>query len=164
MSAHILQCTFGISFAFCFFLGGGEAFDNGPRITGVRFLITVNDTWAEPPGCITTVATPMIAPNLPYNKSQSILVGDCDRGPIQYTYTTPGKDGNKFTVDLTFYSSVIEDASPPTCSLSWNGTYLVPKPSDNSLPDLLPACFTMDSREGYHMTYYWFHILDWRIE
>ncbi|XP_052279716.1 uncharacterized protein LOC127877663 isoform X2 [Dreissena polymorpha] len=91
MSAHILQCTFGISFAFCFFLGGGEAFDNGPRITGVRFLITVNDTWAEPPGCITTVATPMIAPNLPYNKSQSILVGDCDRGPIQYTYTTPDR-------------------------------------------------------------------------
>ena len=71
-------------------------------------------------------------------------------------------------LDLTFHSSVIEDASPPTCSITWPGKYLVPPVEEmgklNLLPSLLPGCFTMDSREGYHMTSYWFYLLDWMIE
>ncbi|XP_052792036.1 uncharacterized protein LOC128226184 [Mya arenaria] len=133
------------------------------QLTGVRFLVTVNDTWAETPGCITTVATSMIAPDIPFNKSKSITVGDCDHGPLQYTFASPGKDGNKYTVSLIFHSSVIEDASPPTCDLSWNGTYLVPT-TTRPWEELLPSCFTMDSREGNYMTYYWFHLLEWEFE
>ena len=64
---------------------------------------------------------------------------------------------------LTFHSSVIEDASPPTCNIAWNGTYLVPTKLTNQLPSLLPGCMTMDSREGYHMTSYWFYLIDWVI-
>ena len=66
-------------------------------------------------------------------------------------------------VNLTFYSSVIEDASPPTCQITWSGAYLVPKKPGN-VQSLLPGCFTMDSREGYHMTSYWFYLLDWYFE
>lgn len=31
------------------------------------------------------------------------------------------------TVDVTFYSSVIEDASHPECRINWDYNYLVPK-------------------------------------
>ena len=63
---------------------------------------------------------------------------------------------------MTFHSSVIEDASPPTCSIPWNGTYLNPT-ADKMDRSPLPSCFTMDSREGYHMTYYWFSLLEWQF-
>ena len=65
------------------------------------------------------------------------------------------------TLHMLFRSSVIEDASPPTCDINWNGTYLTPKAAGMSSP--LPGCFTMESREGYHMTYYWFYLLDWNL-
>ncbi|XP_060557177.1 uncharacterized protein LOC132717669 [Ruditapes philippinarum] len=130
------------------------------KLQFVRFLVTVNDTWADPPGCISTIATPVV----PVNKSENLQVGECDHGPIEYTFYTPGKNYNKYTVSLIFHSSVIEDASPPTCDLSWNGTYLVPKSPVKENPDLLPSCFVQDSREGYHMTSYWFHLLDWSFE
>jgi len=71
------------------------------------------------------------------------------------------------TVSLIFHSSVVEDADPPGCDISWNGTYLVPTHPDDSWnpnTDLLPGCATGDSREGYHMTYYWFHLLDWQFD
>ena len=70
------------------------------------------------------------------------------------------------TVKLIFYSSVIEDASPPTCKIMWSGDYDNPNGvamGMNMLPNLLPGCFTMDSREGYHMTYYWFYLLSWKL-
>ncbi|KAL4227945.1 hypothetical protein ACF0H5_013384 [Mactra antiquata] len=139
--------------------------NNIPKIRGVRFLLTVNDTWADPPGCIKTVATDMIAPDVPVNKSQNITVGSCDHGPLNYTVLSPGLNHNKYTVRLTFYSSVIEDAEPPTCDLSWNGTYLIPKNNTCTGPvDLLPSCYTTDSREGWYLTYYWFHLLEWEFE
>ncbi|KAK7474104.1 hypothetical protein BaRGS_00034633 [Batillaria attramentaria] len=65
-------------------------------------------------------------------------------------------------VDLTFHSSVIEDASPPTCNIPWNGTYLSPTRTDPR-ESPLPGCWTAESREGYHMTYYWFRFLEWRL-
>ncbi len=68
------------------------------------------------------------------------------------------------TLNLIFYSSVIEDASPPTCTITWSGQYNNPTPVvkwGDPLPSPLPGCYVQDSREGYHMTYYWFFILDW---
>ncbi|XP_078599266.1 uncharacterized protein LOC144874681 [Branchiostoma floridae x Branchiostoma japonicum] len=134
------------------------------KVGWIRFLVTVNDTW-NPDGCIATVATDPLVPNKKYNQSEKIMVGSCDQGPLVYTVTnavgTTGKAG-KMSVDLTFYSSVIEDASPPTCHIPWDGSYVSPRPNTDPRDDSpLPGCFTMESREGYHMTYYWFYLLDW---
>ena len=63
---------------------------------------------------------------------------------------------------MLFRSSVIEDASPPTCDINWNGSFITPWPTSTvALTSPLPGCFTMESREGYHMTAYWFYLLDW---
>ncbi|KAJ8304677.1 hypothetical protein KUTeg_018260 [Tegillarca granosa] len=66
----------------------------------------------------------------------------------------------ELSVDLVFHSSTIEDASPPTCSIPWNGSYLVPSPKKMDI-SLLPGCSVSDSREGHSLTYYWFYILEW---
>ena len=63
-------------------------------------------------------------------------------------------------VDLVFHSHDIEDASPPTCKIQWDYSYKVPS-EKNFQSSLLPGCYTSDSREGFHMTYYWFYIIDW---
>ncbi|XP_071099306.1 uncharacterized protein [Haliotis cracherodii] len=126
---------------------------------GIKFLVTVNDTWDEN-GCIATIVTPMLTSGVKYNQSAAFSVGSCDRGPLRFNVQQLRGQKTSMQVDLTFYSSVIEDASPPTCSLAWNGTYLAPK-TMNPGESLLPGCFVMDSREGYHMTYYLFHILEW---
>ena len=61
------------------------------------------------------------------------------------------------------------DASHPTCDIHFNSTlsgsgiYIPPKSSlmdSKGLYSPLPFCFTADSREGYHMTYYWFYLLE----
>ena len=45
----------------------------------------------------------------------------------------------------------------------WDYSYLTPT-IPMATESLLPGCFVMDSREGYHMTYYWFHALDWTLK
>ncbi|KAK6192176.1 hypothetical protein SNE40_003693 [Patella caerulea] len=125
-----------------------------------EFLISVNDTW-DPNGCIATVKTPPLTSGTEYNQSDSIAVGSCDNGPFRFKIKK-GDDSSKYKIDVIFFSSVIEDASSPTCSIMWNGTYLTPT-TDNGPPSLLPGCYTMDSREGYHMTYYWFYLLKWQF-
>ncbi|XP_066284276.1 uncharacterized protein [Branchiostoma lanceolatum] len=111
--------------------------------------------------CIATIATGKLIPNKKYNETEQITVGSCDHGPLVYT-VAPGQAPNKMSVDLTFHSSVVLDASPPTCRIPWNGTYVTPLPNTDPLRNSpLPGCFTMDSREGYHMTAYWFYLLDW---
>ena len=131
----------------------------------------MNDTWKwDPPisndTCMVTIKTNPLYPDTPLNKSEKIRVGDCDSGPLVYIINAIK---NSSSVFLTFHSSVIEDASPPTCTIDWNYTYRLPQevlgPGSTSPANesLLPGCFTMDSREGYHMTYYWFYILDWSL-
>ncbi|XP_076472001.1 uncharacterized protein LOC143301527 [Babylonia areolata] len=135
--------------------------DVGNSSVRIRFLVTVNDTW-DPDGCMETVATPFLQGGK--KNGQSIRVGRCDHGPLVFTVQQGSSDGvSKMNVFLTFHSSVIEDASPPTCNIPWNGTYLNPteKKMDRSP---LPSCFTGDSREGYHMTYYWFRLLEWEFD
>ncbi|XP_066284275.1 uncharacterized protein [Branchiostoma lanceolatum] len=130
------------------------------KVRWVKFIVTVNDTW-DPDGCIATIATGKLIPNKKYNETEQITVGSCDHGPLVYT-VAPGQAPNKMSVDLTFHSSVVLDASPPTCRIPWNGTYVTPLPNTDPLRNSpLPGCFTMDSREGYHMTAYWFYLLDW---
>lgn len=142
------------------------------KVASITFLVTVNDTWKwDPPiengTCMVTVKTYPIYPNTSLNKSENIMVGDCDNGPLIYTVNSDGQE--KASVYLTFHSSVIEDASPPTCTIDWNYSYRIPTntigPGSRDVADesLLPGCFTMDSREGYHMTNYWFYIIDWSL-
>ncbi len=138
-------------------------------MTSVTFLVTVNDTWKwDPPiendTCMVTIKTNPLYPNTPLNKTDNIMVGDCDNGPLVFTINSDDKSSSLF---LTFHSSVIEDASPPTCTIDWNYNYRLPTQTlgpgsrDVAEESLLPGCFTADSREGYHMTNYWFYILDW---
>jgi hypothetical protein len=42
--------------------------------------------------CIATIATPVV----PVNKSENLQVGECDHGPIEYTFYKPGKNHNKY--------------------------------------------------------------------
>ncbi|XP_033750899.1 uncharacterized protein LOC117335088 [Pecten maximus] len=130
------------------------------NVRSVTFLVTVNDTW-DPNGCIATVKSPPLRPNVKYNYTEQINVGTCDHGPLDFRVSTLNDSVNAATIHLVFHSSVVEDADPPACSIGWNGTYLVPRDPTKPNQSLLPGCMTGDSREGYHMTYYWFHILDW---
>ena len=66
----------------------------------------------------------------------------------------------KAAIELTFYSHDIEDASPPSCTIQWDYSYKIPS-DGNYLTSLLPGCYIEDSREGFHMTYFWFYVLDW---
>ncbi|XP_060066574.1 uncharacterized protein LOC132546864 [Ylistrum balloti] len=162
MSASYLVTVTAIA---CCFLGvtavwTRELQDQLVNVRSVTFLITVNDTW-DPNGCIATVKTPPLKPNVKYNRTEQIHVGSCDHGPLNYRVSALNDSISAMKVDLVFHSSVVEDADPPKCSIGWNGTYLVPKASNNTDQSLLPGCMTGDSREGYHMTYYWFHILEW---
>lgn len=112
-------------------------------VISMTFLICVNDTWGN---CIATVKTPDIKPNTPWNKSENILVGNCDHGPLIYNVQQEGGKGlsdryrtsvlislslslspDHTVIDVTFFSSVIEDASHPECRITWDYQYLVPK-------------------------------------
>eukprot|EP01094_Clydonella_sp_ATCC50884_P017371 TRINITY_DN3005_c0_g1_i3.p1 TRINITY_DN3005_c0_g1~~TRINITY_DN3005_c0_g1_i3.p1 ORF type:complete len:115 (-),score=11.18 TRINITY_DN3005_c0_g1_i3:107-451(-) len=82
--------------------------------------------------------------------SPSFLVGNnfmCDRGPLMYYVTDVSGSNVKMTV--TFRSSVVEDASPPSCTISWDRSDLLTQ----------PFCYVMDSREGYHLTSYWIRLI-----
>jgi hypothetical protein len=72
---------------------------------------------------------------------------------------------------IEFGSHDIEDAEPPSCDINFNGTYILPKNMPNNavgqiqmdgISNPLPSCFVMDSRKGYHTTYYWFYLLEWQ--
>eukprot|EP00052_Salpingoeca_macrocollata_P004496 m.41657 g.41657 ORF g.41657 m.41657 type:complete len:155 (+) comp14254_c0_seq2:3-467(+) len=121
----------------------------------IQFLLSVNDTWGD---CFETVATPMIVTD---KEAPTITVGQCDFGMLEANYSTVCSDLTKKgpCVNLVFHSHVIEDASPPTCSFEVSKLkFGTPTDKDRNV---LPMCFTMDSREGYHMTYYWFYALQW---
>ncbi|XP_065909146.1 uncharacterized protein [Dysidea avara] len=140
------------------------------EVLSVTFLLTVNDTWypGENNGkkCLHTVKTPPLKPNTSWTDSIKIQVGECDHGPLTYTISKELDDSKEHTyIDVIFYSSVIVDASHPNCRILWDYKYTEPVPLSNCncKPSLLPGCFNAESREGYHMTYYWFNVLDWEI-
>ncbi|KAK3096669.1 hypothetical protein FSP39_002250 [Pinctada imbricata] len=113
-------------------------------------------------GCLATVKTPFIEPDTPWNKSENIMVGGCDNGPLTYGVGYDDNGSGAMTIYLTFYSHAVLDASHPACQITFDGNYLVPKPGKYDM-SLLPNCFVMDSREGENMTYFWFKIYDWRF-
>lgn len=133
---------------------GAQDFPSKPRI-----LVAVNTSeWKL---CSSIVASDPIA-----RKERSVVqVGECDQGAVEWTNSTDPYGNPVLTV--TFHSSVVEDASPPSCDIPWTkgGSLVMPSdPFENdgngALPSPLPGCFTMDSREGFHMTSYWFYALD----
>lgn len=114
--------------------------------TSISFLLSVNLTYSN---CFSTVPT---GPLTRLEKT-SVIVGQCDNGPIVWNTTE-----NKDEIVVTFYSSVIVDASPPSCLIK---NFMYGNPVATSSQPLLPSCFDIDSREGYHMTYYWFTAITW---
>merc|ERR1712241_1530482 len=114
-----------------------------------QFLLAVNDTWAS---CFSLVSTPMMSPN----RSERITVDKCDAAPLIFNVNKNGKPDwsnqwSKYSLWLEFRSSVIEDASPPTCTINFNGTFVLPggeeeegEPSDDLRLFPLPGCFTGD--------------------
>ena len=78
---------------------------------------------------------------------------------------TGGDLKNSITyIDVTWYTSAIS-IQPPSCRIKWDAQYLVPKVEDAPyMYSLLPGCFINDSQEGYHVTYYWLHILEWEMD
>lgn len=71
------------------------------------------------------------------------------------------EDVKQTYVVVTFYSSNTEIAMAPTCKFPWDYNYLVPK-SHSSNESLLPGCWT--SAKGQIKVYYWFYILDWKMD
>ncbi|KAK7474103.1 hypothetical protein BaRGS_00034632 [Batillaria attramentaria] len=128
----------------------------------IRFLLTVNVTQSIDTGkpCMATVLTPMLKSE---KLSQPVHVGPCDHGPLIFNVTQGGQGSfSQMQVAVTFFSTVIEDAEPPSCQIPWNGSYLNPT-TDTANDSPLPACWVQDSREGWHLTYYWIRLLDWEF-
>ena len=80
---------------------------------------------------------------------------------IRWDYSHDTEDASPPACSIRWdYSHDTEDASPPACSIQWDYSYKVPS-GHNYKSSLLPGCYTAESREGFHMTYYWFYVLDW---
>ena len=127
----------------------------------ISFILTVNDTWmgnSTPPStCFAYVVTPLLPANETFKNASHQQVGTCDQGPLIWNATDRG-------LLVQFMSSNIMDASPPACYIPYiNATerlgYILPAHLGDA-PQLM-TCSVADSREGYHMTFYWFSVLSW---
>ncbi|XP_011436380.3 uncharacterized protein [Magallana gigas] len=116
------------------------------KITEIQFMIAVNATWQGEHGCIAYAFTPALPPGNKWNATQPIKVGGCDKGPFIYNVIPPTDGKSKVSVNVTFFSSDVIDAEPPSCQIPFNGTFLLPSP-DGYDDELLPNCFVQDSRE-----------------
>lgn len=76
------------------------------------FLVAVNHTWDT---CLAQVVTPQLQPNQTRRTAPSFQVGACDYGPL--TFSVGVDRFGKPAINVIFYSSVIMDASPPSCSI-----------------------------------------------
>lgn len=98
---------------YVFILTGKElwAEDDNANSIAITFLLTVNDTWYpnEYPGktCLHTVKTPPIKPNIPWNESVNIAVGECDRGPLTYTISKQ-LDGMQAIIRMVQLRSLVQ--------------------------------------------------------
>lgn len=119
------------------------------KVPVVVFNITVDETLWRP--CVAWGLTPSLTPNT--TTQQSVPIKNCDEGRFVYAYDD---NFNHPVLKPTFYSSVIVDASPPTCVIAC-------KPVDNQpMPYRCSQCSVMDSREGYHLTTYTFDVVGWK--
>eukprot|EP00300_Choanocystis_sp_HF-7_P024140 c25544_g1_i1.p1 GENE.c25544_g1_i1~~c25544_g1_i1.p1 ORF type:complete len:174 (+),score=28.87 c25544_g1_i1:1-522(+) len=130
----------------------------------LKFLVAVQEPWAED-NCINTTRT--VTDYIRVNGSLDIQVGGCDQGAFEIALKPSDPYPRCESADMpcvlvTFHSSVIMDASPPSCAFNFNASY-GPPTTPGSSEGILPGCFTMESREGFHMTSYWFYILSWTI-
>ena len=126
----------------------------------ISWALTVNETYWQP--CIATAKIPAVTPGQP---TPSFSVGDCDFGTFNYTLTQRA-GSNNVTLSTIFYSHVIEDASPPSCT---NQCILFDRKrneqdgsaSGGPVGFQCTSCTVMDSREGFHMTTYSFTVISW---
>ena len=140
-----------------------------PEVSSVTFLISVNNSWKWVPPfdnstylCVMIVKSDPLHPNTPLNKSENITLGNCDNGSLVFTIHS-NKTGHAVAVPV-FHSTNLEPVYPPTCSINWNYSYLLPT-KDNADESLLPRCTTSSTGgpDGIQTVSYSFSILDWDV-
>ena len=121
----------------------------------VTFLVAVNHTYDT---CYAGGISEPVQPGLPLQDGPVVTVGACDGGPIVFNNTKAG-------LLVTFGSSILMDAEPPSCVIAWSNRTeqslaigLPPKFGDSPT---FPYCTIMDSREGYHLTQFTFAAIGW---
>ena len=137
--------------------------------TSVTFLVNVNNTYKHVPPfdntsytCATTVKTDPLSPDTPLNKSEKIMMGNCDNGSLIFTIHSDEKGNTSVAVSYT--STFIATAYTWTCTIDWNYAYRVPSRNIRSADEsLLPGCFTTGSFGPVEVVSYWFYILDWDL-
>lgn len=124
-------------------------------VRAASFLVAVNYTWAT---CYALGASSSVVAGTPLQNGPVTVVGGCDSGPITFVTSKQG-------LVVTFKSGVVEDATPPSCTIPYTNasdrSLAYGLPAKFGLPPVLPTCYTMDSREGYHLTQYTFAALAW---
>lgn len=141
-------------------------------LTSVTFLIDVNNTYKHIPPfdnssytCVTTIKTDPLYPNTPLNKSEKIMMGNCDNGSLLFTIHTDDK-GNTSVIPAYYSTFIVGTANPWTCNINWNYRYRLPSLTRGTAEEsLLPGCYTTETygEEGIEVTSYWFYILDWEL-
>ncbi|XP_022334938.2 uncharacterized protein LOC111131618 [Crassostrea virginica] len=130
-------------------------------IEEMSFLISVSQGHFE--RCAATIRTPMLAPAIPFNKTQNINISDCDHGKLTFNVRYPRYPPDPkvaSVVDVSFASFNIDN--PPTCSIPWNYTYRYPTERSYSS---LPGCFTkvvQPAFDFYVEHSFFFKIYDWK--
>ena len=144
--------SFGLLAALFFASAGAESLK---KIGSARFLVAVNYTWAP---CYAMGASESVVEGTPLQNGPVTQVGGCDGGPITFSTSKQG-------LVVTFKSGVIEDASPPSCTIPYtNATEQsldFGLPAKFGQPPVFPFCSVMASREGYHLTQFTFAALSW---
>lgn len=140
-----------------------------PDVTSVTFLIVVNNSWQWVPPfdnstylCVVTVKSDPLTPNTPLNKTGSIVLGNCDKGPLVFSIRSDEK-GHTFAVPV-FHSTSLEPVYPPTCTIDWNYSYRLPT-QNVAEESLLPGCSTSSTGgpAGIQTVSYLFYVLDWEL-
>ena len=81
---------------------------DGAEDTSVTFLVNVNNTYKHVPPfdnssytCATTVKTDPLSPETPLNKSEKIMIGNCDNGSLIFTIHSDEKGNTSVAVSYT---------------------------------------------------------------
>jgi len=133
------------------FVAATIAFAPSAKKLVLKYTVQVNETsWNGATDCAVSSGDTPFFPN--GTAFYLIVGGGCDAG--DFTWWVQGQNNTSFQIHTEFRSSVIEDASPPTCDYTIDVS--APLPQENSV------CETWDSREGYHMTGYVFNITGYK--
>ena len=111
---------------------------DGVEDTSVTFL--VNEQTPFDNSSYTCATTDPLSPETPLNKSEKIMMGNCDNGSLIFTIHSDEKGNTSVAVSYT--STFIATAYTWTCTIDWNYAYHVPSQTMRS------ACFLVASLQA----------------